>query len=209
MVNFMNLLRRGQKLYPEGTGFFAAVSGLNRKTAHHHEPGKAEGYRTDCEAKLQRFLNKSGPSQRSASFLVSAVGFEAEFALQLSEMLERMGLGLLRAALDVDQLTELARLEQLLSYLFVNVDSFADVENAVNELLVFRKLRPEVIVIIISRNFLVDDLGSDRKCICDVSLRAPVSFARFKRGVLTALENYQENNSVNQSVGSSVRKAVG
>jgi len=209
MVNSMNLLRRAEKLYTRCTGFFAAVSGLNRKTTHDHKPGKAEGFYTDDELKLWRFWNKSGPSQRWAPFLVSAVGFEVEFAFQLSEMLERMGLGQLRAALDVDQLMELARSEQLLRYLFVNVDAFADVEDAVTGLLLFRKLRPEVIVIITSRNFLVDDLGSDRKCICDVSLRAPVNFARFKKGVLTALDKYQEHKSVNQTVGSSVRKAVG
>ena len=75
------------------------------------------------------------------------------------------------------------------TYLIVNVDAMGDLEDAVDELITFRKRCPDIVVLMISAYVLSDDFGSYRQLICDVTLRCPISQGRFEDGLVAAREN--------------------
>lgn len=64
--------------------------------------------------------------------------------------------------------------------LMVNVDAF-DLVEIVDELISFRRQSPDVSVIILSAAFGGDEFQGERKAICDVSLRLPLSPRRIQR----------------------------
>ena len=73
--------------------------------------------------------------------------------------------------------------------LLVNVDTLGDVEDAVDELIAFRKQFPAVIVMMVSACVLGDDFGTYRQLICDATLRSPISQTRLENGLAVAMEN--------------------
>jgi len=73
--------------------------------------------------------------------------------------------------------------------LLVNVDTLGDVEDAVDELIAFRKQYPAVIVMMVSACVLGDDFGTYRQLICDATLRSPISQTRLENGLAAAMEN--------------------
>ena len=73
--------------------------------------------------------------------------------------------------------------------LFVDVDAIGDLEDAVDELITFRKQYPNVVVVMISAFVLSDDFGTYRQLICDATLRSPVSQSRVKSGLMAAKIN--------------------
>lgn len=75
------------------------------------------------------------------------------------------------------------------TYLIVNVDAMGDLEDAVDELIAFRKRCPDVVVLMISAFVLSDDFGSYRQLICDATLRSPISQGRFEGGLVAARQN--------------------
>lgn len=79
------------------------------------------------------------------------------------------------------------------TYLVVNVDAIGELEDAVDDLTVFRKRCPNVVVVIISAFVLSDDFGSYRKLICDATLRSPISQSRFEKSVIAARLNKFQN----------------
>lgn len=74
-------------------------------------------------------------------------------------------------------------------YLVVNVDAMGDLEDAVDELIAFRKRCPDVVVLMVSAHVLSDDIGSYRQVICDATLRSPISQGRFEDGLVAARQN--------------------
>ena len=64
--------------------------------------------------------------------------------------------------------------------LVVNVDAF-DLVEIVDALISFRRQSPDVSVIILSAAFGGDEFQGERKAICDVSLRLPLSARRIQR----------------------------
>jgi len=75
------------------------------------------------------------------------------------------------------------------TYLIVNADAMGDLEDAVDELIAFRKRCPDVVVLMISACVLTDDFGSCRQLICDATLRSPISLGRFEDGLVAARHN--------------------
>ena len=73
--------------------------------------------------------------------------------------------------------------------LLVDVDAIGDLEDAVDELITFRKKYPNVVVVMISAFVLSDDFGTYRQLICDATLRSPVSQGRVKGGLTAAILN--------------------
>lgn len=118
-----------------------------------------------------------------------AVGFENGDTQRICAMLRQAGLGPCAFCVQVDQLKDLASLSHAFPYLIVNVDAFEDCDAAVKSMLVFRRHRPDVIVILVSAAVAFDDLGTERRMICDATLRAPVTLSRLKRGLSAAYEN--------------------
>jgi len=131
-------------------------------------------------------VSESGTFQKGA---VCAIGFEEGDTQRMRTWLRQVGLGPCASCVQVDQLQDLASPGHAFRYLVVNVDAFEDCDSAVNSLLVFRRHRPDTIVILVSAAVAIDDLGSERRMICDATLRAPLTLSRLKRGVSAAYEN--------------------
>ena len=131
-------------------------------------------------------LSEIGTFQKGAACVI---GFEESDTQRMRTWLRQVGLGPCASCVQVDQLEDLASPDHAFPYLVVNVDAFEDCGSAVNSMLVFRRHRPDTIVILVSAAVAIDDLGSERRTICDATLRAPVTLARLKRGVSAAYEN--------------------
>lgn len=67
---------------------------------------------------------------------------------------------------------------------FLNLDAFCDICDAVDRLRKFRLEFPNVAVVLVSSDVRGDDFGRERAPICDATLRAPITLPRLK----TALE---------------------
>lgn len=82
-----------------------------------------------------------------------------------------------------------ARQRRELDYLFVDVDCGVELEDLIDDLLVFRNTFASTKVILVSSGFLVDDFGFNRLGVCDASLRWPVTFSRLELGLVMAEVN--------------------
>ncbi|PXW67358.1 hypothetical protein C7964_10777 [Loktanella sp. PT4BL] len=90
-------------------------------------------------------------------------------------------------------LSEVTPAEIGTTYLLVNVDVIGELEDAVDELISFRKKWPNTVVIMISSFVLSDDFGTYRQLICDATLRSPISKRRVKSALLAARQNKTQN----------------
>lgn len=75
------------------------------------------------------------------------------------------------------------------TYLLVDVDAIGDLEDAVDELIAFRRKHPSIVVVIISAFVMSDEFGTYRQLICDATLRSPISKRRVKGGLVAARHN--------------------
>lgn len=121
------------------------------------------------------------------------VGFAEAETVIMRDMLRQIGLGPCVSSFQTDALQDLASLKNAFSYLVVNADAFEDTETAVTALMDFRYRRDDVVIILASTNVAFDDLGAERRMICDATLRAPVTLSRLRRGVAAAFENNSTN----------------
>lgn len=64
-----------------------------------------------------------------------------------------------------------------ITHLLVDVDRLGGIMTLLEPLLALREARPDLVVILVSHDFLLDDYGTERLFLCDASLRAPLSFA--------------------------------
>lgn len=64
-----------------------------------------------------------------------------------------------------------------------------DIAPLLDALLEFRKIRPEVIVVLVSEEVKQHDFGTDRLRVCDVTIKGPVDAAILSLGVSEALLN--------------------
>lgn len=76
--------------------------------------------------------------------------------------------------------------------LAVDIDALGDTTDAVEVLTRLRLSQPQIIVIIFSAHFLVDDIDRHRISICDASLRLPVTRSRFE----AMLEYARDTNKI-------------
>lgn len=79
-----------------------------------------------------------------------------------------------------------------LELLLVDIDALGDTTEAVETLTRLRLSQPQIVLIILSRHFLVDDIDQHRISICDAALRVPVTRKRFD----TALGFAKDTNRV-------------
>lgn len=117
------------------------------------------------------------------------VGFAEDDTGTICGMLRQLGLGPCASFVQVDQLPDSAALHTGFHYLVVNIDAFEDCDAAVTAMLEFRHLRGDIVVILVSSAVVMDDLGAERRLVCDATLRAPVTLGRLQRGVTAAFEN--------------------
>ncbi len=75
----------------------------------------------------------------------------------------------------------------------VNLDAFAVLGEAVDEMLRFRQRNRKTAVVLVSSTFRDDDLGDTRHYICDALLRSPLGHERLQRAVEAAIENHGRN----------------
>jgi hypothetical protein len=106
------------------------------------------------------------------------------------------------AALDVSKTASIKEIAGLtgadevireFDLVLVNLDAFEDTWTGVEELMCFRKQHPAVSVILLSGNTPHDDLGAERRAICDSTLRLPLNTSRFADGVQAALLNHSRS----------------
>lgn len=117
------------------------------------------------------------------------VGFAYDDSVVIRTMLRELGIGPCASCSQSGQLKDIASLNNVFTYLIVNIDAFEDADAAVTAMLAFRQIRIDVVVILVSSAVAKDDLGGERALICDATLRAPVTLARLQRGVSAAFEN--------------------
>lgn len=120
---------------------------------------------------------------------ILVLGFDSGDAAALTQMLRDAGVKSCETCKDVSRLRDVSELRGTFTHVVVNPDAFNDIDDAVSALLLFRASEKSMIVILISDALKQDDLFPDRKCICDASLRAPVSFNRLCDGLLAAWVN--------------------
>jgi hypothetical protein len=131
-------------------------------------------------------MSQSGAFQKGAACVI---GFAENDTVLMRDLLRQVGLGPCASCVPVDQLLDIALLDNGFRYLVVNIDAFEDCDAAVTTLLEFRQLRGDVVVVLVSSAVAMDDLGSERRLICDATLRAPVTLGRLQRGITAAFEN--------------------
>jgi hypothetical protein len=73
--------------------------------------------------------------------------------------------------------------------LVVQIDGFGEIEDVVDQLMVFRRNAPAVPLILISSGFRQDRLGAERLALCDVSLRDPVGLGHLHSVLEQAFQN--------------------
>ena len=141
----------------------------------------------DCNS--MAWSNKRvAPAQvRSPVRAMCALGFSARELSDLRRVVGDAG-PLLSSVQPVPELiVNRAQFEQS-THAIVNLDAFEAVEDAVDWLLNFRLTVPECIVVAVSSFVSGDDLGSERRAICDATLRWPISKHRFDAGLRAAEE---------------------
>lgn len=117
------------------------------------------------------------------------LGFDTCALPALRLDLRELGVTPVISCQNVMQLEDISEMRFRADFLILNFDMFVDVEDGVIALMEFRARHRNVAVVIISRSVAGDDIGTERKAICDATLRAPLSFDRLRNGLLSALDN--------------------
>lgn len=117
------------------------------------------------------------------------VGFAARDAESLREKFSIAGVA---SCNSVACLNDVDLSSGTITHVMVNADAFEDFGEAVDALLSYRKRDTNSAVILASSRIAADDLGSERRPICDVSLRFPLSLNRLVDGTLMASANNRE-----------------
>ncbi len=93
---------------------------------------------------------------------------------------------------DLDSLlVDLGSNEIQSSFLMINVDGWGGVPSIIDRLFKIREARPNLPVILTSRSFRRNDLGTDRLAVADVSVRFPVGRASIAAAIGQAAVNNQ------------------
>lgn len=132
---------------------------------------------------------------------VLVVGFRGAEHRDLLERLRATGVVAITSDSDVGQLEDAAGMCGSISHLVVNVDAFPGIEAGVDALLAFRRLCRSVTVVLVSSAVVGDDFGLERKSICDVTLRAPLTQGRLRRGLVEGAVNNAEFHRHDQRDG--------
>ena len=122
------------------------------------------------------------------------VGFQEQVLSQVVSYLAEMRI---RISVSMCNFVELhAAMEHLSGFdlIIMNLDSFDDIEDAIEALVMFKKTYSSFTIVAISEHVKADDFGTSRRPMCDATLRSPFGPHRFKDAVEAALENHAEAN---------------
>ena len=75
------------------------------------------------------------------------------------------------------------------SHLFVDLEAIGGIEDTYDTLRAFRDDFADIPLILVSSGFLTNDFSTERLALCDVSLRAPVTFAALEFAMAQAEVN--------------------
>jgi len=120
------------------------------------------------------------------------MGFEVEELASIRRALRGFGIAPVASCPSATQIADVAKMHLDFDFLLIDFDAFPSVEDGVDALLEFRKRNRHAVVVLVSANVAADDLGTERRAICDATLRAPVTDERMRRGLLDALVNKAE-----------------
>lgn len=76
--------------------------------------------------------------------------------------------------------------------LLVDIDSFGGTNTIIDQLIILRKQNLSLVTILLSADFLDDDLTAFRLTLCDACLRLPYSSSRFEQALSEAINNNLE-----------------
>jgi hypothetical protein len=111
------------------------------------------------------------------------VGFEGKVCDDLLAQLREIGVGQTASISSVEGLRSYNNLWKSFEVVLVNHDDFKDARDAVDTLIEFRKRVPGKRIILISSLVSRDDVGPERRPICDVTLRAPGTIERLSNNL--------------------------
>ncbi len=117
------------------------------------------------------------------------VGFNELDLLDLQGQMRDLGVGSIAVSRDVKKLHSWPQERKSCSGVVVNLDAFSDLDDALDCLIDFRIKSPGTIVILVSYFAGHDDFGAERRILCDVTLRAPVSVRRLEIALRQGLAN--------------------
>lgn len=166
-------------------------SGSSEKHDPTFQPGDivtSEGFRKEA-GRLLKECDRLMLSNPLAGKSALVLGFDTCALPALRLDLRELGVTPVISCQNVMQLEDISEMRFRADFLILNFDMFVDVEDGVIALMEFRARHRNVAVVIISRSVAGDDIGTERKAICDATLRAPLSFDRLRNGLLSALDN--------------------
>lgn len=123
------------------------------------------------------------------------VGFGSSTLRQLRPDVRAMGAQIAASTPAARKLHDVVGLRVRFDFLVINFDDFEDTETGVDSLLELRERRADMAILLVSGAVSGDDLGNERRAICDATLRAPVTRPRLKSGLLAAALNRLESLS--------------
>lgn len=147
-------------------------------------PGGATG---GSEDRLWQQFDQRTTEKPLSRARVLLMGFAPAALSRMREELHSAGVRMVASCPSVKQLDNVVGMGLSFNLVVVNGDAFTDIDNAVDNLICFRCSAPHVRVLFVSTEVKGDDFGSDRRAICDATVRAPVSADRLRAGVRAAL----------------------
>lgn len=118
-------------------------------------------------------------------------GFESRALADIRRLVRSAGVSSCASCSNVLLLRDVIGMEEAFTHLIVNLDAFGSTDEAVLYLMAFRALTSDFILIAMSASVAADDLTTERKAICDATLRAPLSVTRLRDGLIAASANYK------------------
>lgn len=120
---------------------------------------------------------------------VLCVGVITDTAQKLGAIFKQAGAETVAVAPCLERVLEERNLAHAFSHVLVNLDGYSDIIHAVDDLINFRREAPRVVVICFTKSVRNDDLGPERRQICDATLRVPFDVPRLKDAFAAASKN--------------------
>lgn len=136
-------------------------------------------------AKTESKMNTAKLSDRR----ILLVGFHPAQRARLREMLAEIGVRMVATTGCLKKLSPMCEREKVFGIILVDLDSFADTEDAVDALLAFRAQSGSTPLLLCSAAVKGDDLTAERSAICDATVRSTFTRERLKSALLAAIEN--------------------
>jgi hypothetical protein len=134
-------------------------------------------------ARLLTAMEEKEQQSRLSSCRILVLGFDMEGFVRIRDLLRQLYVLSVAAAPNIKQLGSIESMNLDFTHIILNFDAFIDIEHGVGALLEFRQAVPDIKIIICSSNVNGDDFGTERNCICDTTLRFPVSMRSIRAAI--------------------------